>query len=315
MTRRLYLIIAMCMVVSSCRFGDMVLQGYVEAEPIWLNAPVAGQVHSVTVEPGEAITMGSLVYSLQDPLMHDELQARQAEVARAQAILLDSEQGQRQSVMQALAAQVEQVQATYDLAILQYNRAQSLHQKSAITEVDYDKAAQEKNRQKAALAEAKAHYAEGEQGARPEIIVANKEALRISQSHLLQIQNQLAQMQVTAPANGFILDTYYTVGEWVNPMQPVVSMVDPSQYVIQFYIPIDLLPEAQLGKHLSFSTQGSNATYTATLSYISPEAAYTPPMVYADNNTSKFVYLAKAQLDLETSHHFRLGQPVSITWK
>lgn len=314
MKKNLLCIIAICVALSGCRFGETVLQGYVEAEPIWLNTPVAGQVQSIAVEVGDTIATGDTVYKLHDPLMDEKLQARYAEVARAKAILLDSEQGQRQSIMQALAAEVSQAQAAYDLAVLQYNRAQLLHKKAAITEVDYDKAIQEKVRYQAALAEAKAHYAEGEQGARAEVIVANKAALRISESHVQQIQSQLAQMQVTAPANGIILDTYFTVGEWVNPMQPVVSMVDPSQYMIQFYLPIDLLPGAKLGKQLSFSTLGSDTVYTATLKYISPEAAYTPPMVYADNNTSKFVYLVKAQLDPEISHHFRLGQPVRVVW-
>ena len=315
MIKRGFFLIVYAAVLSGCRLGAPILQGYVEAEPIWLNTPVSGQVQSLMVERGDAITEGALVYRLEDPKLTSEFQAKQAEVSRAQAILLDSEQGQRETVMQGLAAEVKQAQSAYDLASLQYKRALSLHQKEAITDADYDKAVQEKARLEAVLSQAKANYAEGELGARSELVAANKAALAMSQYYLQQAQTQLAQMEVAAPANGFILDTYYTVGEWVKPMQPVVSMVDPSQYVIQFYLPIEYLPEAQLGKTLSFAAVGSTTIYHATLTYISPEAAYTPPMVYADNNTSKFVYLVKAQIDPQVAASFRLGQPVTITWK
>jgi HlyD family secretion protein len=302
------------LVLSSCRFGTDTFQGYIDADPVFLNSPVSGRLVNLNVATGDKVDEAQLLYKLHDIVLDNEFELLKAEYARSASLLLDSEHGQRDTVMLALQSQIKQAQASYDLSIKRFDRSKSLKEKGAIDQETYDKDQHDVIRLSAALDEVKANYEDAKLGARPELIAANKEALKVSGYNLSKTKYKLQQMEVATPVSGYVLGTYYSVGEWVAAMQPVVSVVDPSQYHVKFYLPIDLLPEASRGMKIEINTLGSNKKYFAKITSISSEAAYTPPMVYADDNTSKFVYLVKAELEANVSAEFNLGQPVTILW-
>ncbi|MBT4803737.1 MAG: HlyD family efflux transporter periplasmic adaptor subunit [Legionellales bacterium] len=300
--------------ISSCRFGGDTFQGYVDSTPVYLNSPVSGQLVDLKVATGDEVNAGQLLYKLHDMVAENEYGLLKAEYARSKALLLDSESGQRDTVMLALKSQIKQAQALYDLSVKRFDRSIKLKEKGAIDQETYDNDQQEVVRLDGALDEAKANYEDAKLGSRSELISANKEALKSSQFNLAKIKSKLQQMEVKAPVSGYVLDTYYSVGEWVSAMQPVVSVVNPNDYYVRFYLPIYLLPEAKVGMKIEIHTLGSDKKYYATITSISSEATYTPPMVYADDNTSKFVYLVKASLEKNITSEFNLGQPVTIIW-
>ena len=48
------------------------------------------------------------------------------------------------------------------------------------------------------------------------------------------------------------------------------------------------------------------------MSFISPRAEYTPPVVYSRDNRSKFVFLVEARFEASVATKLHPGQPVDV---
>lgn len=82
---------------------------------------------------------------------------------------------------------------------------------------------------------------------------------------------------------------------------------------VKFYLPIEELENIKIGKEINLLTT-NNMKLKAAVSFISSEATYTPPMVFSDNNSHKFVYLVKALISSDYNE-LHLGQPITIIWQ
>ena len=74
-----------------------------------------------------------------------------------------------------------------------------------------------------------------------------------------------------------------------------------------------MLSDLKVGDIVAYKTFANNEVNEAKVTFISSTATYTPPMVFADNNNSKYVYLVKAKVagDIKIA----LGQPVTVNWE
>ncbi|MEE3003707.1 MAG: HlyD family efflux transporter periplasmic adaptor subunit [Pseudomonadota bacterium] len=300
--------------LSACKTDGENLQGFVDADPVFLNTPVSGRLVELPVAAGTKIAAEQKVFKLSDEALDRHIDALSADLAMNKALLVDAQSGQRQSVIEVIKTQVSQAQASFDLATKNYRRATELKEKGAIDQESFDTYYKEKIRSEAVLNEAKANLKDAKLGARSEIVKAKISAVEISKKNLEKAKVQLSQMVVKAPVSGYILDTYYSNGEWVPAFKPVASLIVPEKYSVKFYLPLKLLATANVGTKFKFYVPGVNKYFTASIRTISQEATYTPPMVFADNNTSKFVYLVKANIEATDLSLFKLGQPVSVIW-
>ena len=298
--------------LASCKLSNTKLQGFIDSDPIYLNSPVSGRLVKLNIADGDYVNSGESAFILHDGSLKDKEQTLVAELNRNKAILADSTQGMRQSALLVLEANLEQAQARYDLAIARYERALKLKDKGAIDQDKFDGYKFEKIRLAAQVAEAKANIIEAKKGARVNLKKANEAAVIASEFNLKQLQSKLKQQIGIIPKPGYILDTFYSVGEWVPSFKPIASLVDPNDLFIKFYLPISLLRQVNVGDEIDYQIYGSNKLHKAKVSFISSEATYTPPMVFSDDNNEKYVYLVRAKVN--KSKLLRLGQPVTVIW-
>jgi HlyD family secretion protein len=54
------------------------------------------------------------------------------------------------------------------------------------------------------------------------------------------------------------------------------------------------------------------ADLKATISFIAPQAEYTPPVIYSESSRSKLVYLVEARPRQEQARLLNPGQPVMV---
>ena len=48
------------------------------------------------------------------------------------------------------------------------------------------------------------------------------------------------------------------------------------------------------------------------VSFVAPQAEYTPPFIYSESTRAKFVFLAEARPQLDQATLFNPGQPVTV---
>jgi HlyD family secretion protein len=142
-----------------------------------------------------------------------------------------------------------------------------------------------------------------------QVAAAQKEAARAA---LTQAEWKLQHKEAEAPSAGITQNTFFRLGEWVPAGSPVVSLLPPENLKIRFFVPQATLSRLSLGQKVSLQADGMKETLTAQLSFFSPEAEYTPPVIYSKENRAKLVFLVEAKLDPETAAKLKVGQPLDV---
>lgn len=136
--------------------------------------------------------------------------------------------------------------------------------------------------------------------------------LNAYKSELTQTYWSLHQKKIYTPVNGEISDTFYRRGERVPENHPILAILEPKNIKVLFYIPEKSLSLIHVGEEISFSCDSCNHTTAAKIIYISPEAEYTPPVIYSKDTRDKLVYLVRASMPDDTAKHFHPGQPIDV---
>lgn len=132
MTFRFAALAAAALVLASCDKGpDRQLQGWVEAETIFVSPDEQGRVEDLKVRQGDKVTKGDLLFTLDDDLQKADVQVREATLASAQQAfgraqeLLKSAAGTQKTMDDAKAA-LQQAQANLDAAQTRLTRRRQL---------------------------------------------------------------------------------------------------------------------------------------------------------------------------------------------
>jgi len=71
-------------------------------------------------------------------------------------------------------------------------------------------------------------------------------------------------------------------GDWVPAGAPVVSLLPPGEIVARIYVPESALGSFGIGSKARVTSGGKSAG--GIVRYVSPEAAYSPPVIYSREN-------------------------------
>ena len=310
---RLCILIFIALAAGSCTEKPAgYFQGYVEGEYVLVSSPLAGRLELLAVSRGQDVAMGDQLFILE----HDREQAAVAEaeqgVARAKNILADLEKGKRPSELSALEARLKQARVTNDLARDEFERRQLLFRQDLIPQEEFDRARTEMERSTSLVAQLKAELETAKLGARSDLLDAARSDVKKAVYNLDQARWKLEQKTQAAPAAGFVFDTFYREGEFVPAAYPVISLLPPDHVKIRFFVPETILGKLVAGDKISVSLDGRGEAVQATISYISPQAEYTPPVIYSREIRAKLVYMIEALPEPGAAAGLHPGQPVDV---
>ena len=162
------------------------------------------------------------------------------------------------------------------------------------------------------LKELEAQLATAKLAARVDEIRAAEAEAAAARATLARADWSLAQKSVKAPVAGLVQDTLYVQGEWVPAGSPVVSLLPPQNIKVRFFVPETRIGSLKTGQAVTLSCDGCAAPVFATISYISPQAEYTPPVIYSRENRGKLVFLIEARPAPADAAKLRPGQPMDV---
>lgn len=95
--------------------------------------------------------------------------------------------------------------------------------------------------------------------------------LKVAEAEMTLAQAELDKTFIKAPFDGQLGSTPYSVGQYVTPGMPLVSLVDKSLLDIQYSVPQQYLDKLKLGAEVTFSTAAyPNEQFIGIVNYISP---------------------------------------------
>lgn len=292
--------------------GPRTYQGYAEAEYVRVAAPIAGRLESLAVQRGAQVRAGDPLFVLE---RENEIAARreaEERLRRAEAELANLMKGRRAPELDAIRAQLAQAEAALRFSEAQLERQERLVERGFVSRERLDEARAQRERDRARVEELKAQLVTAQLAARPDEIRAARSNVEAARASLAQAEWRLDQKTVRAPVSGLVQDTYYVVGEWVAASAPVVALLPPENVKVRFFVRETELGAIRLGQPLSLACDGCPGSIAAQVSFISPQAEFTPPVIYSREERAKLVYLVEARPAPGDAAKLHPGQPVEV---
>jgi HlyD family secretion protein len=286
--------------------------GYAEADLVQLAPPFAGRLQTLSVQRGQQVARGAPVFALETDSEALSRESAAARAERAGATVADLKKGKRPNELAAIEQQLVQAQAALRASESQLQRNRALVAQGFIAAVQLDELASARDRDAARVRELQADRASALEAARADQIAAAEADARGSQADLANARWRQDQQQRSAPADALVYDVMYRVGEWVPAGAPVVSLLPPGALKVRFYVPQPELARIAVGQEVTLSCDGCPAGMTARVSFVSPQAEYTPPVIYSNSARSKLVFLAEARPLGAAATQLKPGQPVDV---
>lgn len=285
--------------------------GYVEGDYV-LVAPVeTAEIVALLVARGDRLEEGALLAELDRATAETALAEAEANLARVAAELLDLKQGKRPEEIAVIEASLASAKAQAAEAERTATRLAALADRGSATETQRDDAKTAAEIAAARVAEIEANLAVARLPAREQAISAAEAQLKAATAARDRAAWTLSKRSLTAPASGTVSDIIRRPGEIAGPAQPVLSFLPEGAVKLRLYMPAEAVAAIAPGSTLTVRCDGCPPGLTATVTYVSHDPEFTPPVIYSLENRQKLVYLVEARPD-PGSDSLKPGQIVDV---
>lgn len=308
-----YIFLAALIFMVGCHKNGHTYQGYVEGKYTYVASAVSGNLVQLMVKRGDQVRPKQILFSLDPEPEAAQLKQAEQRLAEAQQLFTNLQKGQRATIIEGLNAQKTQAEATLDFAQKTLKRYELLRSHAAIDQAAVDQAQSTYKQSFNKIKEINANLAEAKQGARENLITAQAAVVAALNARVQAAHWALEQKTVSAQITAQVFDTLYEPGEFVAAGRPVISLLPPDKMKVVFFVPEKIVSKTHVGDGIAFDCDSCATTYPATISFVAPNAEYTPPVIYSESSREKLVYRVEALLKPEIAVQLHPGQPLDIT--
>jgi HlyD family secretion protein len=272
--------------------------GTIEAIEVNVSSKTAGQILDLAVEEGSRVKPGDVLARIDHATA--DIQLRQAEagvaLARAQLVLLRN--GARREDIEQAEAALRQAEANLRVATDDARRMRELLRSGSVTTKQRDDA------------EARLTVAESQRSAaveavnkvrrlsRPEEIAAAEARLDQAQAAADLLTKTIADCTVVAPAGGIVTHKAAEAGELVTPGATLVTLSELDSVHVMVYLTEKEIGRVRLGDMADVEIDAfPGRAFPGKITYISPEAEFTPKNVQTKEDRVKLVFGVKIEIE------------------
>lgn len=301
-----------CLLFTACQpTASTNWSGYVEGEYLYLSAPIGGRIERLGVTAGQQIEANTFLFQLDkeaEEASREEVAARLI-VAKAQAE--NTNKGRRQDELAITQAQLSNAQAQATLAQNDLQRQQQLVTQGFISKAKLDDALTNVKLTQARVKELTAALAVAKLPSRIDERKAAGANTDAAQQALRLANWRSAQKSQNAPVAGQIAEVFFRAGEVVAAGQPILSLLPPANIKLRFFVPEAEIATVKAGQQVQISCDQCGTGITATITRISTQAEYTPPVIYSNSQRAKLVFMVEAKPD-PASPRLHPGLPIDV---
>ena len=269
----------------------------------------------------------------------EEVAAAKAQAEAAWMSYEMARNGPRKQEIDAARAELNAAQADYDVAKATLARIERLTRDGVQSKQDYDNAkavfdrssaAREAARQKLDLllagtrseeiARAERQFKQAaanrelvERGARKEDIHAAKAQLERARAGLDQIETQVAELEVKAPAHAVVEVLQLRPGDLISPNSPVATLVEVDRLFVRVYVSEPDLIRVHLGDEAPVHVDSAGGqSFKGTIEHISSRGEFTPRNIQTRSEREHQVFAVRVRLDNSTGK-LRAGMAADVS--
>jgi len=224
-----------------------------------VSSEVAGIVRDVPVQLGTEMRAGDLLVRLEPRELQLALDRAEGQLRQIEAQLgIDRSQDRRPPSDDQIAS-VRQAMANRDDARNTFKRAQQLHDRGLMSQVDYDSA------------ETRLKIAEANHQAAVDNVQALKATLQDRRAAFELAQKKVADASIRAPVSGAVAERLVQPGEFIRENTPVATIVQVSPLKLKTAIQEKHAGLIHPGQTVAFAVEAfPGRTFAGTVAYVSP---------------------------------------------
>lgn len=287
------------------------VQGYVEGEFVYIATPLPGKLEKLFVQRGAQVKAGDPLFELenfQEKAARDETKQR---LAQLRAQVADAKKGKRPTEIDATTAQLNLARTALRFSEKELQRQERLLAASVVSAQDVDRLRSQRDQERQRVMGLEAELGTAKLGARGDQIAATEASMQAMEATLTRSEWDLAQRRQTAPEAGAVFDTLYNMGEWVAAGRPVIVLLPPQNIKVRLFVAQPLLAAVHQGDRVPVTIDGEPGELSGVVHFISPQAEYTPPVIYSRESRQKLVYLIELAFEPAAAVRLHPGQPVT----
>ena len=271
--------------------------GTIEATDVNVSAKVPAQIVTLYIDDGTPVDSGSLIAVQDHSSLDIQLREAQAAVDQARAQLMLTQQGARIEDIQSAEQAVAQAETNRKLAADELERTQNLVKGGAATKEQLDQEETKFRVAQSQLDQAEANLTKTRHYSRPEeITAATARVDQLAAAHDA-IQKEIDDSYITSPLKGTVTHKVSEQGELVGQGATVATVTDLSSVYLMIYVTEEELPRIKLGQKVDVTVDGlPNKTFEGKVTYISPEAEFTPKNIQTKDDRVKLVFGVKVEI-------------------
>ncbi len=288
----------------------LTISGNIETHESLVGFKVQGRIRELPVQEGQFVREGDLLARLDTGDYVQQVRIDEASVRSQEANLALALAGTRSQEIKAAEAALFDAKADLELKKVEFRRNQNLYESNAVVSAEArDTAETSLKRSEAVYEQRNQTYRELVEGTRAEQIAINRANLDTARQSLELSRIRLSYASLYAPKTGLVTVRQAELGEVMLPGSPVVTIADIDHLWLRGYINETDLGRVRWGQSATIRTDAFRGrAYHGRVSFISPEAEFTPKSVETHKERVTLVYRIK--IDLENpNHELKPGMP------
>lgn len=319
----------------------LVLSGTIEADEIHIGSKVGGRIEAVLVKEGQEVKQGEPIIrferydldakradavaavaqaeaNLQKNLRWSRPEEMAAAKAQAEAAWMNYEiarNGPRKQEIDAARAELGAAEADYEVAKVTVARVAKLVSDGVQSRQEYDNAKSAFDRSAAQREAARQKLDMLLAGARKEDIDAAKAQVERARAALQQIETQLAELDVKAPADAIVEVLQLRPGDLISPGAPVATLIEVDRLWVRVYIPEPEVGYARsaLGKDVPITVDTFRGeVFHGRIEEIASRGEFTPRNVQTRDERAHQVFGLRVRLD-NSARKLSAGMAADVT--
>ncbi|YCM46812.1 HlyD family efflux transporter periplasmic adaptor subunit (plasmid) [Verrucomicrobiaceae bacterium 227] len=251
--------------------------GRIETDQVDIATKYPGRIREILADEGDLVKPGQILAHMDTAEMEAQLARAQAQLSTAKEAIVESE---------ALIAQRE---SDLILAQQELDRALPLIEKGSMSERIGQQRRGQRDSAKAALAATKAH------------LETSKSLVGAAQATVNQIQIQLDECVLRSSTFGRVLYRLAETGEVLGAGGKILTLLDLSEVHMEIFLPSGDSGKIAIGSEARITLDAASSDYAipAVVSFVSPEAQFTPKQVETLSERQKLMFRVNLRIPQE----------------
>ena len=289
--------------------------GTIESTNLVVSSRTSGNILKINFNEGDKVNASDTIIVIDHEMLDLQLQQAIAGKDAAEAQLNLMLRGARQEEIIQAEQNLNQAKVNFETAERDKIRMENLYKSRSVTQKQYEDAVSKYELMNAQYTAAQENFNKVKKIFRQEEIDQARANFNKAIAGVELLNKNIRDSYVISPIGGFLVKSFVEIGESVSPMSSLFKVSDLEVVELVIYVSTEELGYVKLGQEAEVTIDSyKDKVYEGKVTYISPEAEFTPKNIQTKDERTKLVFSVKITIP-NNDYELKPGMPADAEIK